>query len=128
VFFPVWVNTYIGVRDTSPLLGRAAASLGARGWRNFAYVVIPSALPSRVCHRRQQACRPDCGGYAVWFRPRVGCGHNNSLWRQTTVVLPSPADVNLFFTVRRSKKFQGQEYKAAELADARFCSSNGAGK
>ena len=45
VFFPVWVNTYIGVRDTSPLLGRAAASLGARGWRNFAYVVIPGALP-----------------------------------------------------------------------------------
>ncbi len=45
VFFPVWVNTYIGVRDTSPLLGRAAASLGARGWRNFVYVVIPGALP-----------------------------------------------------------------------------------
>ncbi|MGL3211237.1 ABC transporter permease [Bradyrhizobium sp. BR 1433] len=45
VFFPVWVNTYIGVRDVSPLLGRAAASLGARGWRNFVYVVIPGALP-----------------------------------------------------------------------------------
>jgi NitT/TauT family transport system permease protein len=45
VFFPVWVNTCIGVRDTSPLLSRAAASLGARGWRNFAYVVIPGALP-----------------------------------------------------------------------------------
>ncbi|MDI4234084.1 ABC transporter permease [Bradyrhizobium sp. Arg237L] len=45
VFFPVWVNAYIGVRDTNPLLGRAAASLGARGWRNFVYVVIPGALP-----------------------------------------------------------------------------------
>jgi len=45
VFFPVWVNTYIGVRDTNPLLGMAAASLGASGWRNFAFVVIPGALP-----------------------------------------------------------------------------------
>lgn len=45
VFFPVWVNTYIGVRDTSPLLGRAAASLGARGWRSFIFVIIPGALP-----------------------------------------------------------------------------------
>jgi NitT/TauT family transport system permease protein/sulfonate transport system permease protein len=45
VFFPVWVNTYIGVRDSSPLLGRAAASLGARGWRSFVFVIIPGALP-----------------------------------------------------------------------------------
>jgi NitT/TauT family transport system permease protein len=45
VFFPVWVNTYLGVRDTNPLLERAAASLGARGWRKFAFVVIPGALP-----------------------------------------------------------------------------------
>ncbi|MGO4712692.1 ABC transporter permease [Bradyrhizobium sp. 2TAF24] len=45
VFFPVWVNTYLGVRDASPLLGRAAASLGARGWRNVVFVVLPGALP-----------------------------------------------------------------------------------
>jgi ABC-type nitrate/sulfonate/bicarbonate transport system permease component len=45
VFFPVWMNTYLGVRDTNPLLGRAAASLGARGWRKLAFVVIPGALP-----------------------------------------------------------------------------------
>lgn len=45
VFFPVWVNTYLGVRDANPLLERAAASLGARGWRSFVFVVIPSALP-----------------------------------------------------------------------------------
>ncbi len=45
VFFPVWVNTYLGVRDTNPLLGRAAASLGARGWRKFAFVIVPGALP-----------------------------------------------------------------------------------
>lgn len=45
VFFPVWVNTYLGVRDTNPLLERAAASLGASGWRRFVFVVIPGALP-----------------------------------------------------------------------------------
>ena len=45
VFFPVWVNTYLGVRDTNPLLGRAAASLGANGWRMLLYVVLPGALP-----------------------------------------------------------------------------------
>lgn len=45
VFFPVWVNTYLGVCDASPLLGRAAASLGARGWRNVVFVVLPGALP-----------------------------------------------------------------------------------
>jgi ABC-type nitrate/sulfonate/bicarbonate transport system permease component len=45
VFFPVWVNTYIGVCDTSPLLVRAAESLGAKGWRNLAFVVLPAALP-----------------------------------------------------------------------------------
>jgi NitT/TauT family transport system permease protein/sulfonate transport system permease protein len=45
VFFPVWVNTYIGVRDSNPLFHRAAASLGASGWRNFAFVVLPAALP-----------------------------------------------------------------------------------
>lgn len=45
VFFPVWVNTYLGVRDNNPLLGRAAASLGATGWRMLLFVVLPNALP-----------------------------------------------------------------------------------
>jgi NitT/TauT family transport system permease protein/sulfonate transport system permease protein len=43
VFFPVWIN--IGVRDTNPLLSRAAESLGAKGWRNLVFVVLPAALP-----------------------------------------------------------------------------------
>lgn len=45
VFFPIWVNTYLGTRDTSPLLSRAASSLGARGWRMLVFVTIPAALP-----------------------------------------------------------------------------------
>lgn len=45
VFFPVWVNTYLGTRGTNPLLSRAAASLGARGWRMLVFLVLPAALP-----------------------------------------------------------------------------------
>ncbi|MFD1331809.1 ABC transporter permease [Methylopila musalis] len=45
VFFPVWVNTFIGVRDVNPLLARAGESLGASGWRMLAFVVLPAALP-----------------------------------------------------------------------------------
>jgi NitT/TauT family transport system permease protein/sulfonate transport system permease protein len=45
VFFPVWVNTYLGTRDTNPLFSRAAASLGAHGWRMLVFLVLPAALP-----------------------------------------------------------------------------------
>ncbi|MDR2626278.1 MAG: ABC transporter permease [Zoogloeaceae bacterium] len=45
VFFPVWVNAYLGTRDTNPLLRRAAASLGARGWRMLLFLILPAALP-----------------------------------------------------------------------------------
>ncbi|MEC5383549.1 ABC transporter permease [Aurantimonas sp. C2-6-R+9] len=45
VFFPVWVNTFLGVRDVNPLLMRAAATLGAGGFRMLWNVILPSALP-----------------------------------------------------------------------------------
>jgi ABC-type nitrate/sulfonate/bicarbonate transport system permease component len=45
VFFPVWVSTFLGVRDFSPLLQRAGASLGARSWRMLLSVILPGALP-----------------------------------------------------------------------------------
>jgi NitT/TauT family transport system permease protein/sulfonate transport system permease protein len=45
VFFPVWINTYLGTRDTNPLFSRAAASLGARGWRMLVFLILPAALP-----------------------------------------------------------------------------------
>ncbi|MDR0673739.1 MAG: ABC transporter permease [Zoogloeaceae bacterium] len=45
VFFPVWVNSYLGTRDTNPLFIRAAASLGARGWRMLIFLIMPSAFP-----------------------------------------------------------------------------------
>ncbi len=45
VFFPVWLNTEAGIREVSPLLVRAASSLGARRWRLLTHVYLPAALP-----------------------------------------------------------------------------------
>jgi ABC-type nitrate/sulfonate/bicarbonate transport system permease component len=45
VFFPVWVNTFLGVRDVNPLVVRAAESLGASGPRLLYHVVLPAAMP-----------------------------------------------------------------------------------
>lgn len=45
VFFPVWVNTFLGVRDVNPLVLRAAATLGASGLGMLFHVVLPAALP-----------------------------------------------------------------------------------
>jgi len=45
VFFPVFMNSYLGARDIDPLIYRAATSLGARGWRVLIFVIIPAALP-----------------------------------------------------------------------------------
>ncbi|EON14096.1 MULTISPECIES: ABC transporter permease [Pandoraea] len=45
VFFPIWVNTYLGVSNANPLLERAAASLGASHWRMLIFLILPAALP-----------------------------------------------------------------------------------
>lgn len=45
VFFPLAINTIAGVRQTSPLLIRAALSLGASRRQVITKVVLPSALP-----------------------------------------------------------------------------------
>jgi ABC-type nitrate/sulfonate/bicarbonate transport system permease component len=45
VFFPLWISTYFGVRDVNPLFLRASASLGASGWRQLVFVLLPAALP-----------------------------------------------------------------------------------
>lgn len=37
-----------GIRNTAPIYMRAARNLGARGWRLYLQVVLPSALPSIV--------------------------------------------------------------------------------
>jgi ABC-type nitrate/sulfonate/bicarbonate transport system permease component len=44
-FFPIFLTTVTGVRQIDPVLIRAARSLGARGHRLFARVILPAALP-----------------------------------------------------------------------------------
>jgi NitT/TauT family transport system permease protein len=45
VFFPIAINTHAGVRDTEPLMVKAAVSLGADRGQVLRKVILPSALP-----------------------------------------------------------------------------------
>ncbi|MHB1304945.1 MAG: ABC transporter permease [Acidiphilium sp.] len=45
-FFPIVLNTMLGVAGVDPVLQRAAASLGARGGAIFTEVLLPGAAPS----------------------------------------------------------------------------------
>jgi len=48
VFFVVAYNTLLGVATIPIPLRRAAASLGARRWQTFVYILLPGALPNIV--------------------------------------------------------------------------------
>lgn len=52
-FFPVWVNTFIGVRDVPNIYVRSAASLGASASSTMIQVVLPAALPFIIAGLRQ---------------------------------------------------------------------------
>jgi len=45
VFFPVYLNTYHGIRAVDPGLVEMARSYGLSGWRLYREVVLPGALP-----------------------------------------------------------------------------------
>jgi NitT/TauT family transport system permease protein len=45
VFFPVLVNTVIGLRSVSSNLHELMRSLGATRWQNFRHLELPAALP-----------------------------------------------------------------------------------
>ncbi|MBV8517671.1 MAG: ABC transporter permease [Acidobacteria bacterium] len=47
-FFPVWLNTHIGIRDIDRTVVWAARSLGARGSSLLFRVILPAALPQVV--------------------------------------------------------------------------------
>lgn len=53
VFFPVWVNTHVGVAATRDDYLRVAASLGAPRLLTFTHVVVPAALPFILTGLRQ---------------------------------------------------------------------------
>lgn len=52
-FFPIWITTFIGVRDTNIVYLRSAASLGASRSMTFFYVILPAALPFILAGVRQ---------------------------------------------------------------------------
>ncbi|KWR88706.1 aliphatic sulfonate ABC transporter permease SsuC [Cupriavidus sp. IDO] len=45
VFFPVYLNTYHGIRSVDPSLVEMARSYGLSGWRLYREVILPGALP-----------------------------------------------------------------------------------
>lgn len=52
-FFPIWITTFIGVRDTHIVYLRSAAALGAGRIRTLFLVVLPAALPFILAGVRQ---------------------------------------------------------------------------
>ncbi|MBS7543881.1 ABC transporter permease [Ancylobacter oerskovii] len=52
-FFPLWITTFIGVRDVNPIYLRSAACLGAGRLTTLFLVVLPAALPFILAGIRQ---------------------------------------------------------------------------
>jgi len=52
-FYPVWLNTYTGVRNVPDALHRSAASLGALPHQAMFLVVLPASLPFILVGLRQ---------------------------------------------------------------------------
>ena len=46
VFFPIYLNTFHGIRSVDPALLEMARAYGLSGWRLYREVVLPAALPS----------------------------------------------------------------------------------
>lgn len=46
VFFPVYLNTFHGIRSVDPALIEMGRSYGLSGWRLYRDVILPGALPS----------------------------------------------------------------------------------
>jgi sulfonate transport system permease protein len=46
VFFPIYINTFHGIRTVDPQLLEMARSYGYRGFSLFRRVILPGALPS----------------------------------------------------------------------------------
>lgn len=53
VFFPIYVNTFYGIRSIDKGLIEMAKVYGVRGWSLFKKVIIPGALPATLVGVRQ---------------------------------------------------------------------------
>lgn len=52
-YFPIWINTFIGVRDIHPVYLRSSQCLGANRLQTIFWVVLPAALPMILAGLRQ---------------------------------------------------------------------------
>jgi ABC-type nitrate/sulfonate/bicarbonate transport system permease component len=52
-FFPIWINTFIGVRDVHQIYLRSAACLGASPLQTLFLVILPASLPLIIAGMRQ---------------------------------------------------------------------------
>lgn len=52
-FFPIWIATFIGVRDVHPIYLQSAASMGASRLGTMIWVILPAALPMILTGMRQ---------------------------------------------------------------------------
>jgi ABC-type nitrate/sulfonate/bicarbonate transport system permease component len=52
-YFPIWINTFIGVRDIHPVYLRSSQCLGAGRLQTIFWVVLPAALPMILAGLRQ---------------------------------------------------------------------------
>jgi ABC-type nitrate/sulfonate/bicarbonate transport system permease component len=52
-FFPIWISTFIGVRDVHQIYLRSAACLGAGRIQTLLMVILPAALPFIIAGMRQ---------------------------------------------------------------------------
>jgi sulfonate transport system permease protein len=46
VFFPVYINTFHGIRTVDPALIEMGRCYGLSGWRLYREIILPGALPS----------------------------------------------------------------------------------
>lgn len=46
VFFPIYLNTFHGIRSVDPALIEMARSYGLSGWSLYRHVILPGALPN----------------------------------------------------------------------------------
>jgi sulfonate transport system permease protein len=46
VFFPLYINTFHGIRNVDPGLIEMAKTYGLKGWQLYRQVILPGALPS----------------------------------------------------------------------------------
>ncbi|WP_205648725.1 ABC transporter permease [Acuticoccus kandeliae] len=52
-FFPIWINTFIGVRDVHQVYLRSAACLGANRLQTLRFIILPASLPFIIAGMRQ---------------------------------------------------------------------------